>query len=153
MVLWAVSDARRYTRLSNWVRASSGACAPVSWQRPGSSDCRLRSRSTIPQHWRPSSADTVGGATAAALFAKVRNGGAFGYASVLPDGVAQQNPSVTVTRVFARPDASKVREFADDIRDGKFVLPIGHRLPLRDAGAAQTLAEKGGARKVVLVCR
>jgi NADPH:quinone reductase-like Zn-dependent oxidoreductase len=99
-------------------------------------------------------ADTVGGETAAKLFSKVKNGGNFGYASVLPAGVAESNPAVTVTRVFARPDASKVREFADDIRDQKFVLPISHRLPLRDAGEAQALVQKGGASgKIILVCR
>jgi NADPH:quinone reductase-like Zn-dependent oxidoreductase len=97
-------------------------------------------------------ADTVGGETAAKLFAKVKNGGNFGYASVLPDGVAESNPAIKVTRVFARPDASKVREFADDIRDAKFVLPISRRLPLRDAGEAHALVQKGGASgKVILV--
>lgn len=98
-------------------------------------------------------ADTVGGETAAKLFGAVKNGGHFGYASVLPDGVPQRNATVTVTRVFARPDASKVREFADDLRDGKFLLPIGRRMPLRDAGAAQALAQKGGAGKIVLICK
>src|SRR6202011_2194400 len=81
-------------------------------------------------------ADTVGGETAAKLFSKVKNGGNFGYASVLPDGVPATNLTVKVTRVFARPDASKVREFADDIRDGKFVLPVSQRLPLREAAKA-----------------
>ncbi|MGC2033133.1 MAG: NADP-dependent oxidoreductase [Steroidobacteraceae bacterium] len=64
--------------------------------------------------------DTVGGETAAKLFAKVKSGGSFGYASAFPDGVSATNPTIKVTRVFARSDASKVREFADDIRDGKF---------------------------------
>jgi NADPH:quinone reductase-like Zn-dependent oxidoreductase len=97
-------------------------------------------------------ADTVGGETAAKLFAKVKNGGNFGYASVLPAGVAGSNPAVKVTRVFARPDASKVREFADDIRDNKFVLPISRRLPLREAGEAHAVVERGGAAgKVILM--
>jgi NADPH:quinone reductase-like Zn-dependent oxidoreductase len=56
-----------------------------------------------------------------------------------------------VTRVFAHPDASKIREFADDIRDGKFVLPISRRLPLQDAAQAHALVQKGGAGKIVLV--
>jgi NADPH:quinone reductase-like Zn-dependent oxidoreductase len=98
-------------------------------------------------------ADTVGGETAAKLFGRVRSGGNFGYASMLPDGLAAQNPTVTITRVFGRPDASKVREFADDIRDGKFVLPVSRRMPLRDAGEAHVLAQGGGAGKIVLVCR
>jgi NADPH:quinone reductase-like Zn-dependent oxidoreductase len=98
-------------------------------------------------------ADTVGGETAAKLFGRVRDGGNFGYASVLPEGVPQRNVTVTVTRVFARADASKVREFADDVRDGKFLLPIGRRLPLRHASEAHALAQRGGAGKIVLVCR
>lgn len=96
-------------------------------------------------------ADTVGGETAAKLFSKVKNGGNFGYASVFPDGVAATNPTVKVARVFARPDASKVREFADDIRDGKFVLPVSQRLPLQDAAKAHALAQKGGSGKLILV--
>lgn len=98
-------------------------------------------------------ADTVGGETAARLFAKVKNGGNFGYASSLPEGVSELNPSVTITRVSARPDASKIREFADDIRDGKFLLPIGRRMPLRDAPEAHALAQKGGLGKIILLCR
>jgi NADPH:quinone reductase-like Zn-dependent oxidoreductase len=96
-------------------------------------------------------ADTVGGDTAAKLFSKVKNGGSFGFASVFPDGVAATNPTVQVTRVFASPDASKVREFADDIRDGKFLLPISRRMPLREAALAHELAQKGGAGKIILL--
>jgi len=97
-------------------------------------------------------ADTVGGETAGKLFHRVKNGGSFGYASVFPDEISKLNPTVTVTRVFGRADASKVREFADDVRDGKFLLPIGRRMPLRDAGEAQALAQKGGVGKIVLTC-
>jgi len=95
--------------------------------------------------------DTVGGETGGRLFARIKNGGSFGYASVLAEGVAATNPSIRITRVFAQPDASKVREFADEIRDRKFVLPISQRLPLRDAAKAHALAQKGGAGKLILV--
>ena len=61
------------------------------------------------------------------------------------------NPTVKIARVYAQPDPSKVREFADDVRDGKFVLPIGLRLPLRDAAEAQVLAQKGGIGKIILL--
>jgi NADPH:quinone reductase-like Zn-dependent oxidoreductase len=97
--------------------------------------------------------DTVGGEVAAKLFGKVRDGGHFGYASVVPDSVAKTNPKVSVTRVFAQPDASKVREFADDVRDRKFHLAIGMRLPLREAARAHALAQKGGTAKIILLCR
>jgi NADPH:quinone reductase-like Zn-dependent oxidoreductase len=96
-------------------------------------------------------ADTVGGDVAAKLITKVRQGGSFGYASVLPGIAAAQNPTVNITRVGARPDPSMVREFADDLRDGKFVLPIGRRMPLRDAAEAHVLGEKGGIGKILLL--
>ena len=44
-----------------------------------------------------------------------------------------------------------MREFADDVRDGKFILPIGRRMPLQDAAEAQVLGEKGGVGKIVLL--
>lgn len=98
-------------------------------------------------------ADTVGGEVAAKLMAKVKQGGSFGYASVLPEGTAALHPDVKITRVFAKPDPSKVREFADDVRDGKFVLPIAQKLPLRDVAKAHVLGEKGGVGKIVLLAR
>jgi len=96
-------------------------------------------------------ADTVGGAVAANLLARVKAGGRFGYASVLPDGKAAMYPQVKVTRVLAQPDPSKVREFLDDLRDGKFVLPIGRRLALQEADEAHRLGEKGGVGKIILI--
>ena len=96
-------------------------------------------------------ADTVGGAVAGKLLARVRPGGTFGYASVLPEGSQALHPAVTITRVFARPDPSKVREFADDVRDGKFLLPIGRRLPLAEAGEGHVLGERGGVGKILLL--
>ena len=96
-------------------------------------------------------ADTVGGDTAVKLFARIKAGGRFGYASVFPADAAAKNSSVVVTRVFGRPDASKLREFADDIRDGTFSLPISRRMPLSEAAAAHTLLEKGGGGKIVLL--
>jgi NADPH:quinone reductase-like Zn-dependent oxidoreductase len=96
-------------------------------------------------------ADTVGGQVAAKLFTKIKPGGCFGYASVVPEGMPALNPAVTITRVFAKPDPSKVREFADDVRDGKFILPISLRLPLSNVPEAHVLGEKGGIGKIVLL--
>ena len=96
-------------------------------------------------------ADTVGGEVAAKLIVKVKQGGSFGYASALPENAAAKNPTVQIARVLAKPDPSKLREFADDVRDGKFVLPIGRRMPLRDAAEAHALAEKGGIGKILLL--
>jgi NADPH:quinone reductase-like Zn-dependent oxidoreductase len=96
-------------------------------------------------------ADTVGGEVAARLIARVKQGGTFGYASMLPEGTQALHPAVTITRVFAVPDPSKVREFAEDVRDGKFILPIGRRLPLADVAEAHRLGERGGVGKIVLL--
>ena len=96
-------------------------------------------------------ADTVGGDVAAKLIAKVKQDGFFGYASMLPESAAALNPTVKIARVGARPDASKVREFADDMRDGKFVLPIGRRMPLCDAAEAHVLGKKGDIGKILLL--
>lgn len=96
-------------------------------------------------------ADTVGGETAVKLIAKIKPGGSFGYTAMLPENPATKNPTVKIARVGARPDPSKVREFADDVRDGKFILPIGRRMPLRDAAEAHVLGEKGGVGKIILL--
>ena len=96
-------------------------------------------------------ADTVGGEVAAKLIVKVKQGGSFGYASALPESAAATNPTLQIVRVLAKPDPSKVREFADYVRDGKFVLPIGRRIALRDAAEAHALGEKRGIGKIVLL--
>ena len=96
-------------------------------------------------------ADTVGGEVAAKLIAKVKQNGSFGYTAVLPENAVAQNLAVKITRVFTKPDPSKVREFADAVRDGKFVLPIGRRMPLCDAAEAHVLGEKGGIGKILLL--
>src|ERR1700723_860538 len=96
-------------------------------------------------------ADTVGGEVATKLIVKIRQGGSFGYTAVLPQSAATLNPAVKIKRVLAQADPSKVREFADDVRDGKFVLPIGRRMPLHDAAAAHVLGERGGIGKILLL--
>ncbi|HUO60405.1 MAG TPA: NADP-dependent oxidoreductase [Candidatus Acidoferrales bacterium] len=98
-------------------------------------------------------ADTVGGETAVKLIAKLKAGGSFGYAAFLPPGTSETHPKLKFARVFAKPDPSKLREFADDVRDGKFVLPIGKRLLLRDAAQAQVIAETGNVGKVLLLAK
>jgi NADPH:quinone reductase-like Zn-dependent oxidoreductase len=96
-------------------------------------------------------ADTVGHETAVKLLAKIRDGGSFGYASVLPEEAKTRYPGVEIKRVFGKADASKVREFADDVRDGKFMMPIGRRMPLSEAAEAHRLGEKGGIGKILLL--
>jgi len=96
-------------------------------------------------------ADTVGNDTAVKLLARVKDGGSFGYASVLSEEAKAKFPQVEIKRVFAKADPSKVREFADDVRDGKFTMPIARRLPLSEAAEAHRLGEKGGIGKILLL--
>ena len=98
-------------------------------------------------------ADTVGGGVGARLLGLVRSGGRFGYASVLPEGAANQHPDVTITRVFARPDPDMLRIFAEDARNSRFSIPVSQRLPLEKAADAQVRMEAGGGGKIVLTMR
>ena len=95
-------------------------------------------------------ADTVGGKTAEMLLGKVKQGGRFG--SVLgPPANAAMHPTVQVTPVMAVPDAAVLRAMAEDVGARRFVIPIDRMIPLKDAGAGQAAAEKGGIGKVLLL--
>lgn len=95
-------------------------------------------------------ADTVGGRTAGKLIARVKPGGV--YASVVdPPQNAAQYPSVKVVHVFSKFDRKTLEFMAEAVRDGKLVIPISQKLPLREAAEAQATAEKGGAGKILLV--
>ena len=92
----------------------------------------------------------MGGRTAEKLIAKVKPGGV--YASVVdPPQNAAQYPSVKVVHVFSKFDRKTLEFMAEAVRDGKLVIPISQKLPLREAAEAQATAEKGGAGKILLV--
>ncbi|HEY1743859.1 MAG TPA: NADP-dependent oxidoreductase [Granulicella sp.] len=95
-------------------------------------------------------ADTLGGALAEKLIAKVKPGGAFG-SIVGPVGNAALHPTVVVTAFGSHPDAKTLVHYAEAIRDGKLVLPIDRMLTLTDAADAHAAAEKGGVGKIVLL--
>ena len=95
-------------------------------------------------------ADTVGHRTGEKLIAKVKPGGI--YASVVgtPPNAAEY-PSVKVAFVFSKFDRKTLVFMAEAVRDGKLVIPIGQRLPLREAAEAHAAAEKGVAGKILLL--
>jgi NADPH:quinone reductase-like Zn-dependent oxidoreductase len=76
-------------------------------------------------------ADTVGGETAAKLFGRVRDGGHFGYASVVPD--ARKSENLPMTSVMGN---SFCRSVAG----------------CRDASEAHALAQRGGSARIIPVC-
>ncbi|MGA7302530.1 MAG: zinc-binding dehydrogenase, partial [Candidatus Sulfotelmatobacter sp.] len=95
-------------------------------------------------------ADTVGGRTAEKLIAKVKPGGVFATV-VAPPQSAAYYPSVKVEHVFSKFDRKTLEFMAEAVRDGKLVIPISQKLPLREAAEAQAAAEKGGSGKILLV--
>jgi NADPH:quinone reductase-like Zn-dependent oxidoreductase len=97
-------------------------------------------------------ADTVGGKTGEKLIGKVKAGGV--YASVVgtPQSAAYY-PGVKVVHVFSKFDRKTLEFMAEAVRDGKLVIPISQKLPLREAAEAQAAAEKGGVGKILLVAR
>jgi NADPH:quinone reductase-like Zn-dependent oxidoreductase len=95
-------------------------------------------------------ADAVGGRTAEKLIAKVKPGGVFASVLAAPRNAAEY-PSVKVVFVFSKFDRKTLEFMAEAVRDGKLVIPIGQKLPLREAAEAQAAAEKGGVGKILLV--
>ena len=95
-------------------------------------------------------ADTIGGATAEALLAKVAPGGVF--ASVLgPPANAALHPKVRVVPVVCKPDPARMVMMAEHVQAGRLQIPIDRMLPLADAGAGQAAAEKSGKGKILLL--
>jgi NADPH:quinone reductase-like Zn-dependent oxidoreductase len=95
-------------------------------------------------------ADTVGGRTAEKLIAKVKPGGVFAAVNGPPQNAAKY-PAIKVVPVFSKFDRKTLEFMAEAVRDGKLVIPISQKLPLREAANAQAAAEKGGAGKILLV--
>jgi NADPH:quinone reductase-like Zn-dependent oxidoreductase len=95
-------------------------------------------------------ADTVGGKTAEKLLAKVRPGGVFATVLAAPQNAARY-PSIKIVPVFSKFERKTLEFMAEAVRDGKLVIPISQKLPLREAAQAQATAEKGGVGKILLV--
>jgi NADPH:quinone reductase-like Zn-dependent oxidoreductase len=95
-------------------------------------------------------ADAVGGRTAEKLIAKVKPGGVFATVVGAPQNAAKY-PSIKVTPVFSHFDRDTLQFMAEAVRDGKLLIPIGRKMPLREAAQAQAMAEKGGIGKILLL--
>jgi NADPH:quinone reductase-like Zn-dependent oxidoreductase len=95
-------------------------------------------------------ADTVGGRTAEKLIAKVKPEGVYASVVGVPQNAAEY-PSVKAVFVFSKFDRNTLQFMAEAVRDGKLIIPISLKLPLREAAEAQARAEKGGVGKILLV--
>lgn len=95
-------------------------------------------------------ADTVDGATAATLIAKVKAGGIF--ASVVgPPQNSGKFPAIKVVPVFAQADAQLLVQMAEAVIAGKLKIPMAERMPLKDTSKAHALMERGVDGKILLV--
>jgi NADPH:quinone reductase-like Zn-dependent oxidoreductase len=95
-------------------------------------------------------ADTVGRRTAEKLIARVKPGGVYASAVGAPRNASEYS-SVKIVAVHSKFDRKTLEFMAEAVRDGKLVIPIGPKLPLREAAEAQAAVEKGGVGKVLLI--
>jgi len=95
-------------------------------------------------------ADTVNGATAQKLLSKVKKGGVFASVLGAPQN-AKDYPDIKVVPVYAQPDPKTLAHMAQAVKEGRLVIPIGMKLPLKDAAKGHAAVAKGGAGKVLLV--
>lgn len=95
-------------------------------------------------------ADAVNGRTAETLIGKVKGAGIFATVLGIPQN-AMDYPSVKVVPVYATPDPKVLLYMAQAVKDGKFQIPIGRKLPLRDAQQGHAALAKGSPGKSLLV--
>jgi NADPH:quinone reductase-like Zn-dependent oxidoreductase len=95
-------------------------------------------------------ADAVGGETAEKLLAKVKKGGVFASVLGAPQN-AKDFPYIKIVAVYTQVDKKILLYMAQAVRDGKLVIPIGRRMPLKNAAQGHAAVAKGGAGKILLV--
>lgn len=95
-------------------------------------------------------ANTVRGKTAEDLLAKVKAGGTFASVTGVPAN-ASHYPEVRAIAFVSKQDAKNLEYTVEAVRAGKLTIPIGSRLPLRNAAEAHAALAKGGAGKMLLV--
>jgi len=94
--------------------------------------------------------DTVGGAAVTALAAQIRPGRPILTAATDPLDTGRL--PIQPEFVAVHPDGARLERLGADVAAGKVAVPIAARLPLAEAGKAQTMLEAGGVRgKIVLI--
>jgi NADPH:quinone reductase-like Zn-dependent oxidoreductase len=95
-------------------------------------------------------ADAVGGKTAEQLLAKVKKDGVFASVLGAPQN-AKDHPGIKIVPVYSHPDTKILLHMAKAVIDGRLVIPIGRKIPLKDAEKGHAVVAKGGVGKVLLV--
>jgi NADPH:quinone reductase-like Zn-dependent oxidoreductase len=95
-------------------------------------------------------ANTVRGKTAEDLMGKVKEGGIFASVTGAPANAAGY-PKVRTVAFVSRQDTKNLEFTVEAVRAGKLTIPIGSRVPLRNAAEAHAAFAKGGASKILLL--
>lgn len=94
-------------------------------------------------------ADTVNGETIGKLIPRLKKSGRL--ASVVGKSSAAEKAGIDVRFVWSTPDAKRLFELAEDVRDGKFKIPIARRFTLSEIREAQRVAQGGVEGKIALI--
>lgn len=94
--------------------------------------------------------DTVGGAAATALAARLKPGARILTVATAPLDLSRLSVEPEFVAVY--PDGARLARLVAEVASGAIAVPIAARLQLADAGRAQAMLEAGGVRgKVVLI--
>jgi NADPH:quinone reductase-like Zn-dependent oxidoreductase len=94
-------------------------------------------------------ADTVDGETIGKLIPRLKKSGRL--ASVLGKPAAAEKAGIDTRPVWTRPDAGRLSELAQDVRDGKLKIPIAKRFALSEIRDAHRAAQSGLGGKIALI--
>jgi NADPH:quinone reductase-like Zn-dependent oxidoreductase len=94
-------------------------------------------------------ADTVGHDVITKLMPYIRHSGVL--ATVVGKPAGADGKGFEVRQVLAQPDAERLHQLATAVAAGEFTIPIAKRLKLSQVREAQSMAEKGGIAKILLL--
>ena len=97
-------------------------------------------------------ANTVRGKTAEDLMGKVKEGGIFASVTGAPANAADY-PHVRTVAFVSKQDTKNLEHMVEAVKKGELTIPIGSRVPLRNASEAHAVLAKGGSGKILLLPR
>jgi NADPH:quinone reductase-like Zn-dependent oxidoreductase len=95
-------------------------------------------------------ANTVRGKTAEDLMGKIKEGGIFASVTGAPANAAEY-PQVRRVAFVSKQDAKNLEHMVEAVTTGELTIPIGSRVPLRNASEAHAALAKGGSGKILLL--
>lgn len=93
-------------------------------------------------------ADTVGGETLAKLLPKLKKSGKL--ATVVGPSPAAERAGIKAEILQVQPDAKRLAQLAEDVREGDLIIPIGGRFKLSQIRDAMMAFDKGASGKVLV---